>query len=222
MELDYKAETENLNEILSAQYGMKDVPYDIDVRPNIDYFIKYPNRKGFCSKIDETQRWRIGLNRNLLTDKESLKRTLYHEFRHLWQRVNADKYNIEHWICWDTNNKEKLGEDAYRFSPTEMDANRFARSNGTLDDYEVFIKCESNEKPHRELEKNMSVAKEIAFSEGIYLLNEDTVQRLMEMALYTNHEEYAKWLEVQKKELRKKPLHLTGQLHNIGVERTFL
>ena len=124
MELDYKAETENLNEILSAQYGMKDVPYDIDVRPNIDYFIKYPNRKGFCSKIDETQRWRIGLNRNLLTDKESLKRTFYHEFRHLWQRVNADKYNIEQEKFCFSDGMEELfmeAEDNYVSKPLKFD-----------------------------------------------------------------------------------------------------
>lgn len=217
---DIEQSIQLFSEQLYEKYGIYNEDYTVTTKK--DYVVSHigPYKKGGCGEIPGSEKKIILINPDMFNNEDELKTTFYHEFRHVWQRKVADKYNIGYWKCWDKK-YEKIEGDYYLFSPDEIDANRFAKSNGELDGYDVYLKCEPIGNAWKELEKNKKVATEIAFNEGIHLLNSDTALRLEHLALIGNREEYNKWLELRIKNA-KNTLHLTGQLHNIGVERTFL
>lgn len=190
---------------LYEKYGICDKDYTVTI--NKEYVISKlgPYKKGGCGKNPETGKLLILINPDKFSNYEELKTTFYHEFRHVWQRKLADKYNIGYWICWEKKHENK---DFYLFSPAELDANRFAKSNGQLDGYDVYSKCIPDKESNvwKELEQNKKVATEIAFNEGLYLLNSDTVIRLEELALRSNPEEHKKWLRLRTQETKSESI----------------
>lgn len=199
---DLKQAIELFSIQLRDKYGIYEEDYTVNI--NKEYVVSQigPNKKGSCGKNTKTGKQLILINPDKFNTADELKTTFYHEFRHVWQRKHKEEENIDHWICWASNHENVEG-DFYLFSPTEMDANRFAKSNGEFDDYMVFQKCVPDTNAWKELEHNRDVAKEIAFTEGLYLLNSDTAQRLMDLALICNPEEYNRWVALRNEEAKK-------------------
>lgn len=161
MKFDFYREVEKLIKKLSSEYGIDENSYSVHFGENLDYFIKHPDKRGSCGMLEPKHQLAVLLNRKLLLTLPELKSTFYHEFRHVWQRnkttEDSDKHNICHWICWDTDNEAALGRDAYLFSPTELDANRFARSNGSLDNFIVFEMCTPHPEHLKSFEKTSAL-----------------------------------------------------------------
>ena len=210
MKFDFYQEVEKLVKKLSSEYGIDENSYSVHFGENLDYFIKHPDKRGSCGILEPQHQLAILLNRKLLLTLPELKSTFYHEFRHVWQRnktkEESDKHNIGHWICWATVNETSLGRDAYLFSPTELDANRFERSNGSLDDLTVFEMCNPRPRAFEELRENQRAAVGIAQNEGYHILSEDTAQRLIELSLL-DYETYHQWLVKHNRER----LHLSSE-----------
>lgn len=69
-------------------------------------------------------------------DVNILKKNIYHEFRHMWQRA----YLLEDFLWWILFNYDiyKTNVDIYYYSSIEMDARRFANTLGEKDDELIF------------------------------------------------------------------------------------
>lgn len=69
-------------------------------------------------------------------DVNILKKNIYHEFRHMWQRA----YLLEDFLWWILFNYDiyKTNVDIYYYSNIEMDARRFANTLGEKDDELIF------------------------------------------------------------------------------------
>lgn len=198
MEFNFYQEVNNLVKKLSAKYHIDEDSYSVHFGEKLDYFIEHPDEKGGCGTLEPQHQLAILLNCKLLTTLPSLETTFCHEFRHVWQRNKAKEYGDEckigYWICWDSDNKKAFGTDAYLFSPTELDSNRFARSGGKLDDCYVFNECKPRPRAYQELRENQLFAANLARREGFHVLSEDTAQRLVELSLLDSRA-YARWLE---------------------------
>lgn len=78
---------------------------------------------------ETTGRGVIYLNFYKNTDLNILKKNIYHEFRHMWQRA----YLPDDFLWWIL-----FHYDIYYYSTIEMDARRFANSLGKKDDELIF------------------------------------------------------------------------------------
>ncbi|MBE6102308.1 MAG: hypothetical protein E7200_09460 [Selenomonas ruminantium] len=197
MEYDVNNEITRLIEENSSKYHIDKELYDVCTAENIEYFDKHPKDRGACATNKETGRCIILMNRKLLLTLSELEYTFLHEFRHVWQRNNKEKYNIEYWIGWNKRNKERYLEGAYFFSPTELDANRFAGSDGTLNDYTVFQSCLPCEKIGEELRRNQEFVLKLMNSEEIYIIPPNVALNLLEKKMIDS-QLYAKWRHVYK------------------------
>lgn len=85
---------------------------------------------------ETTGRGVIYLNFYKNTDLNILKKNIYHEFRHMWQRAYLPDdflwWTLFHYDIYETN------ADIYYYSTIEMDARRFANSLGEKDDELIF------------------------------------------------------------------------------------
>lgn len=85
---------------------------------------------------ETTGRGVIYLNFYKNTDLNILKKNIYHEFRHMWQRTYLPEdflwWTLFHYDIYETN------ADIYYYSTIEMDARRFANSLGKKDDDIIF------------------------------------------------------------------------------------
>lgn len=81
-------------------------------------------------------RGEIYLNFYKNTDLNVLKKNVYHEFRHIWQRT----YLPEDFLWWTLFHYDiyNADTDIYYYSTIEMDARRFANSLGEKDDDIIF------------------------------------------------------------------------------------
>lgn len=68
-------------------------------------------------------------------DLNVLKKNIYHEFRHMWQRA----YLLDDFLWWILFHYDIYkNADIYYYSTTEMDARHFANSLGKKDDELIF------------------------------------------------------------------------------------
>lgn len=87
-------------------------------------------------EYDENKRHgtiRIDLNKSC--SYSDIKRSLYHEFRHLWQWTYF--YEVSKW-WFNILNIHENDPFYYNFSMTEYDAIRFAKSSGEKDDCSIM------------------------------------------------------------------------------------
>lgn len=197
MDFNFYHEVEKLVKELSSKYEIDEDSYSVHFGKNLDYFLEHPHERGDCGILEPQHQLAILLNRRLLTTLPELKTTFRHEFRHVWQRnmvkQNGGKCKIGYWIGWCSDNEKAFGSDAYLFSPTELDSNRFARSGGELDDCCVFNECKPHPRAYQELRENQLFAANLALREGFHVLSEDTAQRLIDLSLLDS-QAYTQWL----------------------------
>lgn len=190
MTFDFVEETKKLIQFYAPKYNIDEDAFDVYTSPNLDYFKTHPRERGDLGIVNE--RYVILLNRKLLLNIFDLRQTFTHEFRHLWQRFQGESHNIQYWTCWPKQHPEFV-DDAYMFSPNEIDANRFSRSGCKLDDFTVFDLCRPHPRAFEELRENQRVAAQLAQNEGFHILSEGTAQRLIELSLLDS-EAYYQWL----------------------------
>lgn len=113
-----------------------------------------------------------------LETTERIRSTVFHEFRHLWQ-YKCFPEESEYWGTWTVKNRERMGEDSYLFSPLELDANRFAKSGGRLDDDSIMTAVSTSRYPYRELSQAQDLAARIA-AESASLVRPEVLIYLVE------------------------------------------
>lgn len=112
---------------------------------------------------------------------ERIRSTVFHEFRHLWQYKFFPEES-KYWSTWTAKNRERMGGSSYLFSPLELDANRFAKSEGRLDDDSVMTAVSASRYPYRELSQAQDLAAKIA-AESASLVRPEVLIYLIEHGL---------------------------------------
>lgn len=112
---------------------------------------------------------------------ERIRSTVFHEFRHLWQHKFFPEES-KYWSAWRRKNRERMGRDSYLFSPLELDANRFAKSEGRLDDDSIMTAVSTSRYPYRELSQAQALAAKIA-AESESLVRPEVLIYLIEHGL---------------------------------------
>ncbi len=106
---------------LCKKYGVDNVPVYISTLKEGTYGA-YASSK----KVIRLDYWQI------TKDKQSVYKTLLHEFRHHWQASCYKELNL-----WWMKHRE-FYEDIYYYSLIELDARRFAKSDGQIDSPEIL------------------------------------------------------------------------------------
>lgn len=120
----------------------------------------------------------MGINFDKVDTPKEIRATVMHEFRHVWQYTYYHDLT-EYWSNWTRKHGEDFGKDAYLFSPIELDANRFAKSDGTLDDDSVLIAVPASQYPAREFGELVYLAGKIA-SRSVELVRPEVLVYLQE------------------------------------------
>ena len=153
-----KAFVEELVKRLCEEYN---VPRNFEIWTNLVAckFMDAMNINGFYSE----KRKKMGVNINKLDTPKEIRATVMHEFRHVWQYAHY-KNQAEYWSHWRKVNEANIniGKCADWFSPLELDANRFAKSEGKLDDNSIIAVEPTSQYPSRELLKLVEIGAQIA------------------------------------------------------------
>ena len=153
-----KAFVEELVKRLCEKYN---VPRNFEIWTNLVAckYMDIMDMNGFYSE----KRKRMGININRLDTSKEIRATVMHEFRHAWQYTHYEN-QAKYWSHWRKINEANIniGKCAYWFSPLELDANRFAKSEGRLDDNSIIAVEPTSQYPSRELSRLVEIGAQIA------------------------------------------------------------